>query len=219
MNVPELGPKEENPSEDDYSSDSTNDSTNDERSDREEGEGDALLISPGLDYSCTNKVKKLEQDNDDAIISRVRDWVGREERPPPSELEAEGQEVRQLACRRTELDVLDGILMHMRQGKTVLPHNLRQVVFRHMHASPLSAGHMGRDRTYRHLREKACWPCYRPDIYEWMRRRLACQLAKPGPGRGRMPLIRERACAPFVLVALDLMVLCPHPKEERSTCS
>jgi hypothetical protein len=38
-----------------------------------------------------------------------------------------------------------------------------------------------------------------------MRRCLACQLAKPGPGRGRMPLLQERAGAPFERVALDLI--------------
>jgi hypothetical protein len=58
--------------------------------------------------------------------------------------EAESQEVRQLVSRWTELEVLDGVLVCMRLGKAqaVLPNRLRQVVFRHMHVSPLSAGHM-----------------------------------------------------------------------------
>jgi hypothetical protein len=165
-------------------------------------------LYPGLDYSWTNNVVRQEQDRDDAI-SRVRDCVERGVQPPSEDLEAESQEFRQLAIRWTELEVLDGILVRMRLGKAqaVLPHNLRQVVFRHMHASPLSAGHMGRDRTYRRLREKAWWPGYRADIYEWMRRCLACQLAKPGPGRGKMPLLQERAGAPFERVALDLIGL------------
>jgi transposase InsO family protein len=72
---------------------------------------------------------------------------------------------------------------------------------------------MGRDRTYKRLRDKAWWPGYRSDIYEWMRRCVACQLAKPGPGRGRMPLVQERAEAPFERVALDLIG--PLPPSRR----
>jgi hypothetical protein len=123
-----------NLSEEEYSSDSTDD----EQSDEEEVEEETTPLHPGLDYSWTNEVVREEQDNDDAI-SRVRDCVERGVRPPSGDLEAESQEFRQSASRWTELEVPNGILVRMRLGKAqaVLPHNLRQVVFRHMHASPL----------------------------------------------------------------------------------
>jgi hypothetical protein len=145
----------------------------------------------------------------------VRLWVESGRKPTPEALDAESQEVRSLVSRWSELSIKDGLLVRLRLGKTqvVLPYRLRKDVFRHMHASPLSAGHMGRDGTYRRLREKAWWPGYRADVYEWMRRCLACQLAKPGPGRGRMPLVQERAGAPFERVALDLIG--PLPPSRR----
>jgi hypothetical protein len=65
--------------------------------------------------------------------------------------------------------------------------SFRRDVGRHMHASALSAGHMGRDRTYKRLRDKAWWPGYCSDMYERMHRCVACQLAKLG--RDRMPLV------------------------------
>jgi hypothetical protein len=85
-----------------------------------------------------------EQGEDD-IISRVRAWVGMGAKPSPEELDAESQETRALASRWSGLAVVEGILVRLRQGSSqvVLPQKLRHGVFRHMHASPLSAGHMG----------------------------------------------------------------------------
>jgi hypothetical protein len=42
---------------------------------------------------------------------------------------------------------------------------------------------------------------------------VACQLGKPGPERGRMSLVQERAGAPFERVALDLIG--PLPPSRR----
>eukprot|EP00918_Siedleckia_nematoides_P076935 GHVU01168152.1.p2 GENE.GHVU01168152.1~~GHVU01168152.1.p2 ORF type:complete len:117 (+),score=6.71 GHVU01168152.1:321-671(+) len=42
---------------------------------------------------------------------------------------------------------------------------------------------------------------------------VSCQLAKPGPGRGRLPLVQERAGSPFDRVALDLVG--PMPPSRR----
>jgi hypothetical protein len=157
------------------------------------------------DYTWSNETIQTEQTRD-LVLDKVRSWVAGGLRPRPKELDSESQEVKALVSRWTELAVIDGLLVRFRQGKSqvVLPQ-MRQIVFRHMHASPLSAGHMGRDRTYRRLREKAWWPGYRFDVYKWMRRCVACQLAKPSPGCGRMPLVQERAGAPFERVALDLI--------------
>jgi hypothetical protein len=149
-----------------------------------------------------------EQDEDD-VVSRVQAWVAMGAKPSPEELDAESQETRALVSRWSELAIVEGVLVRLRQGSSQLWHG----VFRHMHASPLSAGHMGRDQTYKRLRDKAWWSGYRSDVYEWIRWCVACQLAKPGPGRGRMPLVQERAGAPFERVALDLIG--PLPPSRR----
>ena len=64
---------------------------------------------------------------------------------------------------------------------------------------------MGRDRTYIRIRTRGWWPNYKSDLTRWVRACRSCQLAKPGPGRGRMPLTQERSGAPFERVALDLI--------------
>jgi transposase InsO family protein len=72
---------------------------------------------------------------------------------------------------------------------------------------------MGRDRTYHQVRSRAWWPGCRRDVYDWTRKCHDFQLAKPGPGRGRTPLVQERAGAPFKRVALDLVG--PMPPSRR----
>jgi hypothetical protein len=150
------------PTESDYSSDSTDDEDNSNSEDRAESDNELDISS---DYTWSNETIQTEQDND-LVIDRVRSWVAGGLRPKP-----ESQEVRALVSRWAELAVINGLLVRFRQGKSqvVLPYRLRQTVFGHMHASPLSVGNMGRDRTYRRLREKAWWPGYRSDVYEWMR--------------------------------------------------
>jgi hypothetical protein len=83
-----------------------------------------------------------EQDEDD-VVSRVRAWVAMGAKPSPEELDAESQETRALVSRWSELAVVEGILVRLRQGSSqvVLPQKLRHGVFRHMHASPLSRRH------------------------------------------------------------------------------
>jgi hypothetical protein len=153
--VPESGEGEV--AESDYSSDSTEG----DESDEEVPSDDDDEPSHGPDYSWSNDVMREEQDEDD-VVSRVRAWVAMGAKPSPEELDAESQETRALVSRWSELAVVEGILVRLRQGSSqvVLPHKLRHGVLRHMHASPLSAGHMGQDRTYKRLRDKAWWPGY-----------------------------------------------------------
>ena len=59
---------------------------------------------------------------------------------------------------------------------------------------------------------QAWWPGYKNDLTRWVRSCRSYQLAKPGPGRGRLPLVQERAGAPFERVALDLIGPLPPRK-------
>jgi hypothetical protein len=148
-----------------------------------------------------------ELQSDDVEIARVRAWVEDGTRPPAIDLEVDGQGVRSMIVVWEELAIYNGVLVCEEKNvkAVVLPRKILAEVFRHLHASPMVGGHMGHDRTYHCVRSRAWWPGCRRDVYDWTRKCHDCQLAKPGPGRGRMPLVQERAGAPFERVALDLV--------------
>jgi hypothetical protein len=162
---------------------------------------------------CSPAMRELQSDDEE--IARVRTWVENGMRPPAIDLEAEGQGVRNMIVLWDELAVCNGVLVREEKNvkAVVLPRKIRADVFRHLHASPMVGGHMGRDLTYHCIKSRAWWPGCRRDVYDWTRKCHDCQLAKPGPGRGRMPLVQERAGAPFERVALDLVG--PMPLSRR----
>ena len=94
----------------------------------------------------------------------------------------------------------------------MLPRELRAAVFHQMHGLAQVGGHLGRDRTYIKTRCRVWWPGYKNDLARWVRSCRSCQLAKPGPGRGKLPLVQERAGSPFERVELDLVGPLPPSK-------
>jgi hypothetical protein len=156
-----------------------------------------------------------EAQNADENVSMVKAWVETDKRPQAFQLDTEGQEVQALVCRWHELFVRDGILMRRapRGYQVVLPRSTRADIYRHIHAGPWTGGHMGRDRTYFHVRRKGWWPGYRADITEWVRNCHHCQLVKPGPGKGKQRLKQERVGVPRERVAINLIG--PLPPSRR----
>jgi hypothetical protein len=118
---------------------------------------------------------------------------------PTIDLKAEGQGVRSMIILWNELAIYNGVLVREEKSvkAVVLPKKIWADAFRHLHALPMVGGHMGHDRTYNHVRSRAWWPGCRRYVYDWTKRCHGCQLAKPGPGRGKMPLMQERAAAPL----------------------
>ena len=159
-----------------------------------------------------DKLKSVQEA--DSTITRLRKSVEEGKRPLAVELDGEGQDLRAMVQRWKELTVLDGILY--RRGKhglqAVIPGGLRVQIFHQMHGLAHVGGHLGRDRTYIRVRSRAWWPGYKNDLARWVKSCRSCQLAKPGPGRGRLPLVQERAGAPFERVALDLVGPLPPSK-------
>eukprot|EP00919_Chromeraceae_sp_WS-2016_P064944 GHVR01153772.1.p1 GENE.GHVR01153772.1~~GHVR01153772.1.p1 ORF type:complete len:105 (-),score=1.90 GHVR01153772.1:49-363(-) len=69
--------------------------------------------------------------------------------------------------------------------------------------------------TYNKVRSRVWWPGYKTDLIRWVKSCWSCQLSKPGPGRGKLPLIQERARSPFERVALDLIGPLPPSKSGK----
>ena len=145
-----------------------------------------------------------EEDRD---IRRLRDWVKNDRKPQPEEMDAEGQEMRAMCSRWKEMTVREEILYRKSKYglQAVLPGALRIRIFQQVHGLAHVGGHLGRDRTYQKARSRVWWPGYKGDLARWVKSCHSCQLAKPGPGRGRLPLIQERAGSTFERVALDLV--------------
>lgn len=152
-----------------------------------------------------NNMKGIQ--DSDLTITLLWARVADNDRPAPEEMDNEGQEFRAMVQRWKELSVIDGILYRKSKygQQAVIPPSLRMEIFRQMHGMPHVGGHLGRDRTYHRVRDRVWWPGYKTDLTRWVRSCRSCQLAKPGPGRGRLPLVQERAGSPFERVALDLV--------------
>jgi hypothetical protein len=77
--------------------------------------------------------------------------------PPTIDIEAEGQGVRSMNVLWEELAIYNGVLVREEKGVkvVVLPKKILTDVFRHLHASPIVGGHMGRERTYNCVRSRA----------------------------------------------------------------
>ena len=141
----------------------------------------------------------------------------RNERPKPDELDTEGQDVRAMIQRWRELMVREGVLYRKSKYglQAVLPRGLRVEIFHQMHGLAHVGGHLGRDRTYQKTRNRVWWPGYKRDLARWVKSCHSCQLAKPGPGRGRLPLVQERVGEPFERVALDLVGPLPPSRGKK----
>jgi transposase InsO family protein len=86
--------------------------------------------------------------------------------------------------------------------RIVVPQSLRETILRHLHCDP-AAGHSGRNKTLRRVREKYYWPRMARDVKKFVRNCLACARAKAGavdPG-ARNTLV---ASEPWELVSTDV---------------
>jgi hypothetical protein len=153
-----------------------NDVSSSSGSDLEEdlGAEEDILVDIAPVEACSSPAMR-ELQSDDVAIARVRAWVEHGMRPPAIDLEAEGKGVQNMIVLWEELGVYNGV------KAVVLPKKIRADVFRHLHASPMVGGHIGRDRTYNRFRSRAWWPGCRRNVYDWIKRCHDWQFAKPGP--------------------------------------
>eukprot|EP00919_Chromeraceae_sp_WS-2016_P058161 GHVR01138024.1.p1 GENE.GHVR01138024.1~~GHVR01138024.1.p1 ORF type:complete len:127 (-),score=3.75 GHVR01138024.1:22-402(-) len=122
--------------------------------------------------------------------------------------------------RWKELSVIDGILYRKSKygQQAVIPPSLRVEIFRQMLGMAHVGVHLGRDRTYHKVRGRVWWPGYKIDLTRWVRSCRIGKLAKPGPGRGRLPLVQERAGSPFERLALVLVGPLPPSRIGNNIC-
>ena len=86
----------------------------------------------------------------------------------------------------------------------VVPVAFRRQVLYYVHRS-IGAGHMGMYRTTNAAVRRFYWPNMRADIQRYVRSCLRCEMTKPGPGKGKAPLIQEPAGYRNERIAFDIV--------------
>ena len=74
------------------------------------------------------------------------------------------------------------------------------------------SGHLGGNKTFKHLQERFYWPGYSSDAQEWCRLCQNCAARKNPPQHARGPLQNIRAGYPMQIVATDIMGPFPTSK-------
>ncbi len=94
----------------------------------------------------------------------------------------------------------------------IAPTLLRETLFKLLHGSR-TVGHWGIGKTLALIKDRFFWPGLKRYIQHWCRKCDICEWTKPGPGKGKSPLIQEISGIPFARIAFDLIVNLPASKE------
>ena len=163
---------------------------------------------------CTKNMQ--EEQEKDADGRQMRDWVAQGEKPEPAELDGQSQELRCMVVTWSSFHVRDQVLCRSSKfgSQAVIPNQLCQRIFHHLHANLVQGGHLGHNRTYGMIQMRAWWPECQSDVRRWLDQCHICQSVKPGHGRGRQPMVTEEVGGPFERIAVDLIGPLPRTDDQ-----
>ena len=84
----------------------------------------------------------------------------------------------------------------------LVPYKYRYAIFRAIHGRP-EGGHFGYDRVYALAYNRFFWIGMSSDLRKWLKSCDTCQRVKPGPGKGRYPLVQELTGSVLSRCAID----------------
>ena len=172
------------------------------------------LDSLGAVFHKYSAKEWAQAQREDLVLGRVRDLMSKHDGKPSLEfLKAEAPEVRHYSRDWELLSMEDGILCrkvpvgHATIGpdcivQRLVPGKWRVEIFLQVHRS--ECRHLGYDRVHAFMYQRYFWYGMSQDLLGWLRACQACQQAKPGCGRGKMPLRQDLVGAPLMRVAMDL---------------
>jgi transposase InsO family protein len=134
-----------------------------------------------------------------------------DQKPPRTRLEGAPTEAKALHGMWESLCVRNGLLYRKLEPlcnrpakeQLVAPQTIRQTVLRQLHDSR-TAGHMGRERTLKLVKDRFFWPGVTTDIRRWCRKCDVCARRKHGVGRGKSPMKTSEVSAPLERIAIDI---------------
>jgi len=100
---------------------------------------------------------------------------------------------------------------HEEQGwlQLIVPRVLQEAVLAEVHEG-ISGGHLGKDKTIHHPKERFYWPGHYNDVQQWCSTCASCATRKSNP---KAPLETITAAYPTQIIAVDLVG--PLPKSEN----
>ena len=171
-----------------------------------------------LDQYAWNIDLLRSQQNQDQDISAFKALLLKypDERPGRKIISRESGDVKLYWTLWDDFCVENDILYRLADPKTrinryVVPLRLRSRVLKYLHMNPMS-GHFGVYRTINAAVRRFYWPRMRADIRRYVQCCMRCEMSKPGPGKGKMPLLQEISGTRNERVAMDLVVHYPVSK-------
>ena len=142
-----------------------------------------------------------------SFIRLIREYG--DTRPPNSVIASETKDVKVFCTMWNDFTLLNGVLYRLSSNEAsqlryVVPHHRRAQVLDYLHRNP-AAGHLGVTRTTKAATRRFFWPRMRPDIIRYIKSCLRCEMAKPGPGKGKSRLRQEISGARNERIAFDII--------------
>lgn len=163
-----------------------------------------------LESYSSSQLRDLQME--DTSISTVLTWKETKDCPPKgAELLPYPKDVRTLCMQWNVLHVIDGVLHREFLSSApagdpvfqiVLPSVLRREMYRQLHELR-TAGHLGKERTYKKLRARFYWPNMHKQISEWTRYCKPCFATKTPQGQHRAELCKMICGERLDRIALD----------------
>ena len=173
---------------------------------------------PWLQQWTPQQLRALQRD--DADLAPIIGHLIRDTSPPPwSEISNASVRTKILWARWTQLTLDQGIMYYQQRlpndtlrMQLVVPGRLRREIFQQLHSS-LTAGHLGRNKTTRRIKERFWWPKVKGDVDLWCKCCDQCASRKMPPGKRKAPLRQYQVGMPLERVAMD--VIGPLQETER----
>ena len=162
---------------------------------------------------------RTEQEKD-PTLELILQWKRIGVKPDWPTVAPYGKELKVYWHKWDLIEINDEILCkkHVRDDGTgddylyVIPSSLRKTLFQHLHMY-ITAGHLGRSKTYEKLRQRFYWCNMHRDVSYWCRICPTCGSRKQPPRQAKAPMQQYNVGCPMERIALDLSG--PYPVSKR----
>ena len=172
------------------------------------------------DLKSFDRQKIISSQDEDPIISTIKQWKLNDEKPEWREVASQSVELKYYWNRLDSLVIKDDILYRKWEnfnGKLidwhiVVPKSLRPTVLRELHDSP-TGGHFGVKKTLYKVQQRFFWYQMRQDVEHWCNVCDICAARKMPIKKPRSAMKQYNVGAPLERVGIDIMGPFPCSKQ------
>ena len=155
-------------------------------------------------------MKSLQED--DRVISLIRGWLEKGEKPVPTDILRESYVVKTLVSQWKRLEIHEGLVVRKYEvhdagiinWQAIVPQTQRRFVLRLSHDVP-SSGHLGIRKTLSKVRKNYYWPGLEQDVKIYVTGCDTCQKAKEPIPTKTAPRQVARSGYPMERIAVDIL--------------